>query len=327
MIREGTEAVWEQVLVTTGAQQGLDLLARAFLRPGDSVIVEEPTYLGALQSFIAAGIRLLGVPLDGRGLRLDILANLLASHHPKLIYTLPTFQNPSGISQDLERRVGLLALAARHGVPVVEDDPFRPLFYEKPPPPTMKALDQCRSVIYLGTFSKMLFPGLRLGWIAAPRPVIEQLVRIKQRVDLYGNVLAQCAAAAFLEAGCLEKHLVSVRGAYRRRRDAMVAALAEHCPDLTFNIPAGGFNLWCQLPLNLESRDFLTEAGLRGVVFAPGELFYAGSGGENALRLNFSAQSEKQIWEAIARLGQALAALQSSSGERLEPERLAELLV
>jgi DNA-binding transcriptional MocR family regulator len=107
----------------------------------------------------------------------------------------------------------------------------------------------------------------------------------------------------------------------------MVAALAEHCPDLTFNIPAGGFNLWCQLPLNLESRDFLTEAGLRGVVFAPGELFYAGSGGENALRLNFSAQSEKQIWEAIARLGQALAALQSSSGERLEPERLAELLV
>lgn len=327
MAARGAEVTPAQVLVTTGSQQGLDLLARAFLEPGDAVVVEAPTYLGALQAFSGAGARLLSVPLDEHGLRLDILDGLLARHRPKLIYTLPTFQNPSGVTQDLERRLGLLAVAARYGIPVVEDDPYGPLYFEEPPPPPLKALDQRGSVIYLSTFSKILFPGLRLGWIAAPRVVIERLARIKQRADLYGNTLAQWATAAFLEAGCLDEHLERVRPAYRRRRDAMLAALAEHCPDLVYEVPVGGFNLWCRLPHGLKARALLAEAGRQGVVFAPGELFYADGGGEDALRLNFSAHAEAQIREAIARLGRAVEALQARSEEVPELERVAEPLV
>jgi DNA-binding transcriptional MocR family regulator len=327
MSQEGAPVTWDQILVTTGSQQGLDLLARAFLEPGDGVIIEAPTYLGALGTFGAAGARLLSVPLDEGGLRLDILEGLLARHRPKLIYTLPTFQNPSGVTQDLERRLGLLALAARYGVPVVEDDPYGPLYFHEPPPPTLKALDQRGSVIYLGTFSKIMFPGLRLGWIAAPRPVIERLARIKQRIDLYGNSLAQWATAAFIEAGHLEEHLAHVRSLYLRRRDAMVAALAEHCPDLRYRVPDGGFNLWCHLPRDLKSRDLLAEAGQRGVAFAPGELFYAEGGGEHALRLNFSSQPESRIREGIVRLGQALEALRARVAEAPTPERVVEPLV
>jgi DNA-binding transcriptional MocR family regulator len=327
MTRQGTGVAWEQVLVTTGAQEGLDLLTRAFLEPGDAVIIEEPTYLGALQSFGSAGVRLLSVPLDNGGLCLDILESLLARHPPKLIYTLPTFQNPSGVSQDLERRLGLLALAARYGVPVVEDDPYGPLYFEEPPPPTLRSLDQHEIVIYVSTFSKIMFPGLRLGWIAAPGQVIERLARIKQRGGLYANVLAQWATTAFIEAGHLEQHLARVRQAYLQRRNAMATALAEHCPDLGFSVPAGGFNLWCRLPEGLKARDLLIEAGLRGTVFAPGELFYPREGGVDALRLNFSSQTEQQICEGVSRLGQALAALEAQAVEVSESEQLTELLV
>lgn len=327
MAERGATVTPEQVLVTTGSQQGLDLLARAFLEAGDAVVVEAPTYLGALQAFSAAGARLLSVPLDAHGPRLDILDGLLARHRPKLIYTLPTFQNPSGVTQDLERRLGLLAVAARYGIPVVEDDPYGPLYFDAPPPPPLKALDQQGSVIYLSTFSKIVFPGLRLGWIAAPRPVIERLARIKQRTDLYGNTLAQWTTAAFIEAGHLDEHLTHVRPAYRRRRDTMMAALTEHCPGLMYTTPAGGFNLWCRLPQGLKARALLAEAGRQGVVFAPGELFHADGNGEDALRLNFSAHSEAQIREAIARLGRAVEALQARSEEVPELERVAEPLV
>jgi DNA-binding transcriptional MocR family regulator len=327
MASEGTQVQWEQVLVTTGAQQGLDLLVRALIEPGDVVVVEKPTYLGALRSFGAAGARLLGVPLDRNGLRLDLLEGILSRYHPKLIYTLPTFQNPSGSSQNLERRVGLLALAARYGLPIVEDDPYRPLYYEGAPAPTLKALDQRDSVIYLSTLSKTLFPGLRLGWIAAPLEVVEQLTYIKKRTDPYGNSLAQWATARFIEAGYLKSHLGRVRPAYRRRRDAMAEALAEHCPDLGFEVPAGGFNLWCRLPEGLRSRDLLAEASLRNVVFAPGELFFAERGGEGALRLNFSSLSEERIHKGISRLGEALAALRAQAAETPEPETSGQVLV
>lgn len=327
MTRQGTSVSWEQVLVITGAQEGLDLLTRALLELGDAVIVEEPTYLGALQSFGCAGIRVLSVPLDNGGPRLDIVESHLARHHPKLIYTLPTFQNPSGISQDLDRRLGLLALAARYGVPVVEDDPYGLLYFEEPPAPTLKSLDRHGSVIYLSTFSKIMFPGLRLGWIAAPQQVIERMARIKRSAGLYANVLAQRATTAFIEAGHLEAHLAYVRRPYLRRRNVMAAALAEHCPDVRFNVPAGGFNLWCRLPEGLNSRELLLEAGHQGVAFAPGELFYPGDGGRDALRLNFSAQTSQQIREGVARLGAALRALRMRAAEAHEEERYSQVLV
>ncbi|MFQ5343656.1 MAG: PLP-dependent aminotransferase family protein [Anaerolineae bacterium] len=317
----------DEILIVTGSQQGLDLITRAFIEPGDAVVIEAPTYLGALQTFGAAGARLLSVPLDEHGLRLGVLQGLLARHRPKFIYTLPTCQNPSGATQSLDRRRGLLELANHHGVPLIEDDPYGPLYYGESPPPPLKALDSRAQTIYLSTFSKIMFPGLRLGWVAAPRPVIERLSLIKQRVDLYGNSLAQWATATFIQDGHLDAHLARVREIYPRRRQAMVDALRQHCPELVFRVPDGGFNLWCRLPAGLKSRDLLSEAGRRGVAFAPGEVFYAGRGGEDALRLNFSSQAEAQIREGIARLGQALEALRAQAVEVPELEPVAEPLV
>ncbi len=317
----------DEVLIVTGSQQGLDLIARAFIEPGDTVVVEAPTYLGALQTFGAAGARLLSVPLDECGLRLDMLEGVLARYRPKLIYTLPTYQNPSGVTQDLARRQELLALARRYEVPVVEDDPYGPLYYGAPPPPSLKVLDDSDRVIYLSTFSKIMFPGLRLGWVAAPRPVIERLSLIKQRVDLYGNSLAQWATAVFIRDGHLDEHLARIRTIYPLRCQAMVDALRETCPELEFRVPDGGFNLWCRLPPGLKARELLIEAGRRGVAFAPGEMFYAGTGGEHELRLNFSSQTEMQIREGIARLGRALKALQDRAGEMMPDEQFVEPLV
>ncbi|MFQ5593913.1 MAG: PLP-dependent aminotransferase family protein [Anaerolineae bacterium] len=317
----------DEILIVTGSQQGLDLISRAFIEPGDAIVVEAPTYLGALQTFGAAGARLLGAPLDEHGLRLDVLQGLLTRYRPKFIYTLPTCQNPSGVTQSLERRQRLLNLANRHRVLVVEDDPYGPLYYDEAPPAALRVLDGHGRTIYLSTFSKIMFPGLRLGWVAAPRPVIERLSFIKQRVDLYGNSLAQWATAVFIQDDHLDAHLAQVREIYPRRLQAMVDALRRHCRELEFRLPDGGFNLWCRLPAGLKSRDLLSEAGRRGVVFAPGEIFFPGSGGEGALRLNFSSQGEAPIREGIARLGQAVAALQARAVEVPELEQVAEPLV
>lgn len=315
------------VLVVTGSQQGLDLIARAFIEPGDAVVIEAPTYLGALQAFGAAGARLLSVPLDEDGMRLDVLETLLARHRPKLIYSLPTFQNPSGVTQGLKRRKDLLGLARRFGVPVVEDDPYGQLYLDEAPPPSLKALDDCNGVIYLSTFSKIMFPGLRLGWIAAPWSVVERLSSIKQRVDLYDNTLAQWATATFVEEGHLAGHLAEVRKVYPRRRQAMVDELERTCPEVEFRVPAGGFNLWCRLPRGLRSRGLLAEAGRRGVAFVPGEVFFAGDGGEDALRLNFSSQSETRIHQGIVRLAEALDILKLQAPEMPRDQVVAQPLV
>ncbi|MBS1252845.1 MAG: 2-aminoadipate transaminase [Anaerolineales bacterium] len=317
----------DEVLIVTGSQQGLDLVARAFVEPGDAVVIEAPTYLGALQTFRAAGGRLLSVPLDESGLRLDVLEGLLARYRPKLIYTLPTYQNPSGVTQDLERRRALLDVAAHFGVPIVEDDPYGRLYYGEVPPPSLKALDTRDSVIYLSTFSKIMFPGLRLGWIAAPRSVVERLALIKQRVDLYGNTLAQWSTMAFIREGHLDAHLTAVRAIYPRRRQAMVDELERACPKLEFRVPDGGFNLWCRLPADLKARDLLVEAGREGVAFVPGEVFHAEAGGEDALRLNFSSQPEPAIRKAISRLAEALSVVKSQAEQQPEVEGVAQPLV
>ena len=317
----------DEVLIVTGSQQGLDLIARAFVEPGDAVVIEAPTYLGALQTFEAAGARLLSVPLDEHGLRMDVLESVLSRHSPKLIYTLPTYQNPSGTTQSLSRRRELLDLVAQFRVLIVEDDPYGQLYYEETPPPSLKSLDHRESVVYLSTFSKMMFPGLRLGWIAAPWPGIERLSLIKQRVDLYGNSLAQWATALFICEGHLNTHLTRVREIYLQRRQIMVDALSEECPRLQFQIPNGGFNLWCQLPDSLKSRTLLTEASRRGVAFVPGEVFYAEAGGEDTLRLNFSSQTKPEIREGIARLGEALTVLQGQASATPDEKIVAQPVV
>ena len=325
LARRGATVRAENILIVTGSQQGLDLIARAFLRAGDEVIVEAPSYLGALQILSAAGTRLLGVPLDEEGMRLDVLENILIRYRPKLIYTLPTFQNPSGCSMIPKRRLRLLELARHHRAPIVEDDPYGELYYTSQAPSPLLALDQNGYVIYLSTFSKILFPGLRLGWVAAPRPVIERLSQIKQLADLHCSTLIQGVVHEFCQRGALDKHLDRVRDLYRQRRDAMLAALAEVAPSgLEWDEPQGGFNLWCRLPSGLKARQLMAEAAGQSVALVPGEVFYPDGGGHEEMRLNFSCPPVAQIEEGIQRLGVALKALLEKR-ESVEARRDVEL--
>jgi 2-aminoadipate transaminase len=325
MVGRGANVKAENVLIVTGSQQGLDLIARAFLRAGDEVVVEAPSYLGALQIFGAAGARLLGVPLDEEGMRLDVLENILIRYRPKLIYTLPTFQNPLGCTMAPRRRLRLLELAHRYRVPIVEDDPYGELYYTDQPPSPLLALDQGGYVIYLSTFSKILFPGLRLGWVAAPRLVIERLSQIKQLADLHCSTLIQGAVHEFYQRGALDEHLGRVRGLYRQRRDTMLAALTKHSPaGLKWDEPQGGFNLWCRLPPGVKARRLMVEAARQSVALVPGEVFYPDGGGQEEMRLNFSCLPVALIEEGIQRLGVALTALMRR-WKREEPGWEAEL--
>jgi 2-aminoadipate transaminase len=303
----------ENVVVVAGSQQGLYLLARTLIEPGDLIAVESPTYLGAAQVFRAAGARLLPIPVDEDGMNVDLLQDLIPRRRPKLIYTLPTFQNPSGTVMGMGRRMRLLDMAARYQIPVIEDDPYGALRYEGRHLPTLAALDRSagrQNVIYLSTVSKMLFPGFRLGWVAAAKPVVERITLMKQIVDLDTNALAQWAVWAFFERDLLRDHLAMLNRAYPIQRDRMLAALDRYGDGLiTADRPDGGIYLWCKLNDGLRVRDLLPEAAREGVIFAPGESFHvdAASGrGRSSIRLNFTLPNDDEIDEGIRRLANAL---------------------
>ena len=303
----GIHAGASQVLVVSGSQQGLDLVARVFLDPGDTVLVEEPTYVGALQAFRVAQARLVGIPVDADGMRTDILASVLEHHRPKLIYTLPTYQNPSGAVMSLERRRHLLELAARWHVPVLEDDPYSELRYEGVAVPSLKALDREGNVLYLSTFSKLLFPGLRVGFMVAPRAVTGQLVVAKQAVDLHSSTLGQHVVERFVRDGHMNAHIVRARQTYLNKRDAMHEALVEaEVPGLEWHPPPGGFYMWCRLPETVERATLLARAADRGVAFLPGWACCADDPADTPVRLNFSHPSESEIREGVARLAAAI---------------------
>jgi DNA-binding transcriptional MocR family regulator len=303
MARGGIHTSAEQVVVLHGSQQGLDLVARALLEPGDAVVVESPTYLGALQVFRGAGARLLPVALDQEGMRLDLLEQVLARHRPKFIYTLPTYQNPTGVTMPLARRHALLALAARYGVPIVEDDPYGELHYGDEPPPRLAALDRRGLVIYLSTMSKLFLPGLRLGWLAAPPPVVEAVTLARQNSDIHPNSAMQYILHTFLTRGWLAEHVTTLRPAYQARRDAMLAALDRMAPPgMTWSAPAGGYFIWCQLPGGMRARALAVEAAREGVSFVTGDAFSPNGAARDAIRLNFTGASEGEITEGIRRL-------------------------
>jgi len=295
------------VLVLAGAQEGLYLVAQALLEPGDLVIVESPTYLGALQVFRAAGARLLGIPMDQEGMQVDRLKEYLMRQRPRLIYTMPSFQNPTGITMSLQRRQRLLSLAQEHHVPILEDDPYGELYYDCEPPVSLKALDRASHVLYLSTASEVLFPGLRLGWLVAPPPVVERLTLIKRWVDLHANTLAQGAVYEFLRQGSLDAHLIRLRQEYARRRDLLLQALERYCArHLSWVKPQGGFHLWCRLSDGLRVRDVAAEALQEGVVLIGGDLFYAHNDGQEEFRLSFSYLPPDLLEEGARRLGKAL---------------------
>lgn len=308
-----------EILVVSGSQQGLHLVSRVLLAPGDEVIVEEPTFFGALQVFRAAQARILGVPVDGDGMRTDVLETLLQRHRPKLIYSLPTFQNPSGTVMSLARRRRLLDLARRYQVPILEDDPYSELRYEGPAIPPLKALDSPAGghVIYLSSFSKVLFPGLRVGWMIGAPPLVRQVALAKQSVDLHTSTHGQWLLDGFLRAGHFRRHVEAVREAYRARRGAMEESLEAAMPSgFTWTRPQGGFYCWCRLPEGVSLTTLLVAAGRRQVSFLPGTVCFPGDGGRRFVRLNFTFPSPADIREGVRRLADALTSASEGESKR-----------
>ncbi len=315
--RRGLHVPVERLLVVSGSQQGLDLVARVLIQPGDAVVVEEPTYSGALALFRLMGARLITVPVDDSGMQVDRLESILARERPRLVYTIPNFHNPTGLSLSPSRRRRLLEVCAAAGVAVVEDDSDGDLAYDGDPPRPLAADAGGSGVIYLGTSSKLLFPGLRLGWVAADEQVIRALEAVKRVADLHTPPLLQAAMTRFLTTDACHQLIATVRESYHRRRDAILKSLEEEMPaGVTWTTPRGGLSLMVDLPGGIQAGDLLARAVEEGVVFAPGSLFTAGRGDGGRLRLTFGGVDEDGLREGITRLARALRAELSGAGDR-----------
>lgn len=296
----------DQILIVSGSQQGLYLLVKSFIEPRDYVIVESPTYLGAIQLLEAAGARLLTLP-PGNRIDLAMFEDYLIRYRPKLFYTMSSFKNPTGRVMDLAERQELIRLAARHRLTIIEDDPYSLLHYGAPPPPSLKQMDNYGGVIQLGTFSKILFPGLRTGWVHAAPPVINRLAQEKQFVDLHSHNLAQMIIHAALEENSLPLHLALVKREYKKRRNAMAAAIKKHCgPAMRFDLPEGGLYIWGRLPTTVSPTELLRRAAPLGISFVPGDAFYAHGSVSHEIRLCFATHDEDHLSEGIRRLAKAL---------------------
>jgi 2-aminoadipate transaminase len=305
----------DNILITSGSQQALDFIGRVFINQGDHVVVESPTYLGALQAWNAYGAQYIAVPSDENGMDVDKLEEALRIG-PKFIYVLPNFQNPSGTTLSLERRQKLVELADKYGVPIVEDDPYGQLRFEGEHLPSLVWLDsQYRgddgcytgNVIYLSTFSKLLAPGIRLAWVIAPEEVIRKLVQTKQAADLNTAAFNQMVAYEVGKGGFLDEHVKIIRQVYKERRDVMLEAMEELFPsNVRWTRPLGGMFLWGILPEDMDAAEVLKKAIERKVAFVPGASFHPNGGGKNTMRINFSYSNPENIREGVSRLGTLL---------------------
>src|SRR3989442_4628315 len=303
LLRFGLEARPDEILIVHGSQQGFDLIARTFVDPGNFVAIEQPTYPRAMQVFRASGAQLLAVPWGEDGPRVDVFERLLERHAPKLFYTQPSCHNPTRLAMSAETVRTLLAAAARHQVPIVEDGFDPSLQYGQRPPGPLKAHDRDGLVIYIGTFSKILFPGLRLGWLVAPPAVIERLGAAKQLADLHTSALIQAAVYRFCERRLLERHATRVAREHGRPRVLLLQALDRRMPEgVSWTQPQGGFSLLLTLSPEVSAAALLPRALERGVAFTPGEAFFVDGGGGNTLRLSFSSVPAARIDEGIRRL-------------------------
>lgn len=323
MGRYGIKAEPSNILITSGSQQALDLVGKMLINPGDRVLVEEPTYLGALQAWNAYQADYVSVPQDDNGLRTELLEGALRVG-PKFMYILPNFQNPSGTTLCLERRFDLVRLSNKYGIPLVEDDPYGALRFEGEHLPPLVALDADYqtgaapnghgymegNVIYLGTFSKTLAPGLRLGWVVAPVEVVDQLVMMKQGTDLQTSSFDQMLAYEMVKDGFMDEHIRTIRRVYRERRDVMLAALERYFPEgCSWTHPEGGLFLWTRVPEWIDTSDLMAEAVQAKVAYVPGSAFYPDPAhGRNTMRLNFSNAEPVQMEEGMRRLGNLLKA-------------------
>lgn len=309
---EGIKCHSDDVIILSGSQQGLYLTARVLVEPGDYVIIQEPTYLGAIQVFQSLGARILTLP-HSEDFPFDILEDYLTRYRPKLLYCIPTYSNPTGTIMNLLDRRKLIQLASGYRLAILEDDPYSKLYYGDSPPPSLKSLDDYGGVIYLSTFSKILMPGLRLGYMVAHPSFIQRVILEKQYVDLHSNNISQWLLDSFIKEGYLTNHLIRMREIYRHRRDVMARALSQGLKTkLSFQIPEGGFYLWCRSNENISSRKLLQEALIAGVSFVPGEAFYSTVGEDKEFRLCFSHHNEELILEGISRLEKAMERVKKS---------------
>ncbi len=314
-VKLGINVDIDNILITSGSQQALDLLGKIFINHGDRILVESPTYLGALQAWNAYGAEYTTVPTDEYGMRTDMLEEALRTG-PKFIYVLPNFQNPTGTTLQVERRRQLIEMADRYGVPIVEDDPYGQLRYEGDHLPPVELMDsQMRvqngsytgNVIYLSTFSKILSPGIRLAWVIGPREVIRKLALAKQGADLHTSTFNQMVAHEVGQHGFIDRHVEVIKETYRERRDTMLEALEEHMPgEVRWTHPQGGLFLWVTLPEHVNSTEMMPKALEEKVAYVPGEFFHPDASGKNTMRLNFSFCTPERINEGIARLGKAV---------------------
>ncbi len=304
----------ENILITVGSQQGLDIISKVFLDPHDIVVVELPTYVGGLQAFNAYRARMIGVPQDDEGMRMDLLEKTLAklakrNKKPKFIYVVPDFQNPSGVTMSLERRKKLLDLAYQYEVPIVEDSPYRDLRFVGKPIPAIYSLDSENHVIVLGTFSKLLCPGLRLAWIMAPAEWTDRMIVAKQSMDLCSPSYTQLIVAEYLKRGLLPKQIENIRKLYGRKLEIMLDALKQYMPKgVKWSKPKGGLFLWIELPKRMSANDLFLKAIENKVAYVVGSAFHCDDAGQNTMRINFSYPSEQQIVEGIQRLAKMLKA-------------------
>jgi 2-aminoadipate transaminase len=313
MAAEGMRVDTDDVMVTTGGQQVIDLVVKTLIDPGDVVIAEGPTYPGAVPTFNAYQADVVQVEMDAQGMRVDLLEEAIdrldaEGRKLKFIYTVPTFQNPGGATMSLERRRELVRIAAEREVLVLEDNPYGLLRYEGDPLPPLYRLDGGVYVMYLGTFSKILSPGIRLGWVVAPPPVLEKINVGKQGADLCTSTLSQLMVQAYFERGDWRAYVDELTEVYRPRRDAMLDALGEFFPrQAEWTRPEGGMFVWATLPGYLDTTDLLARALRENVAFVPGQGAFLDGRGHSSMRLNFSASDEGRIREGIRRIGQVVA--------------------
>ncbi len=305
---QGLPSEPEDLLVTGGSQQALTLVATALLEPGDTVLVEDPTYLAALQCFGFAGARVVPVPCDDEGVDPAALADLVVRLRPKLLYLVPNFQNPTGRTLTIERRRDVAAVARQHGLWIVEDDPYGELRFTGDPVPPIASLDAAADrTVLLGSFSKIMAPGMRLGWLRAPAALRRACVIAKQAADLHTSTVDQAAAARYLADNDLDTHLARLRTAYRARRDALLDGLPSALPHgSTWNRPDGGMFVWVRLPKGHDATALLPNAVAHDVAYVPGAPFFAGPADPTALRMSFTTHTPKEIEEGLRRLAAAL---------------------
>jgi 2-aminoadipate transaminase len=313
MAAEDTHVDPQDILVTTGGQQVIDLMCKTLIDPGDVIVAEAPTYPGAVPAFTAYQADVVQIPMDADGMQVDILEETLdrleaEGRRPKFIYTVPTFQNPGGVTLSLARRRKLVELANERRLLVLEDNPYGLLRYEGEPLPTLRSLDGGQFVVYLGTFSKILSAGIRLGWAVAPAPVLEKMNMGKQGSDLCSSSLIQLFVTTYFAERRWEDYLEELRGIYRTRRDVMLEALAEHFPpETTWTRPGGGLFVWVTLPDYIDTTDLLARAlEERNVAFVPGRAAFVDGRGGSSMRLNFSGVTEDDIREGVRRIGEVI---------------------